>query len=154
MPGGMMTSHSDIPDYGAAMMEQPPGPSVILTINGFSMPPSANSIWRVVGRGKVARSAQYRQWLDRNAWLIRSEAGQQRFLVPEGTPFEVAVVARMDRRRDLDNIFKALLDCFRHSGITPDDRYCDRIQAIRDHARAAENSLRVSILYQESSDGN
>jgi crossover junction endodeoxyribonuclease RusA len=93
----------------------------------FPMPPSANRIWRVA-RNRVHKSAEYREWLDESAVLVKRQGVPTE---PIGYPVSVEiVVGRPDRRkRDLDNRLKPALDLMQHARILADDSLVHRINA-------------------------
>jgi Holliday junction resolvase RusA-like endonuclease len=88
-------------------------------------PPSVNSAWvNVAGKGR-ARSAKYCAWLRETGWTIRAAripkiTGHVAIRIRAGVP---------DRRRDLDNIVKPLLDALTTFGVIEDDRFAHRIAA-------------------------
>jgi crossover junction endodeoxyribonuclease RusA len=86
-------------------------------------PPSANKIWRnlvIRGTGRTVLSAQGRAYRDTVARIVM-ESTIARTL--EGADLRVSVEAFPPdrRRRDLDNIAKALLDALTHAGVWADD---------------------------------
>jgi crossover junction endodeoxyribonuclease RusA len=93
----------------------------------FEFPPSTNNLWiPVKGRGLV-KTKEYRAWQDANAWIIRQQIG----LVKIDGPFEVRFAfQRPDRRkRDLDNLLKASLDCIVNARVVHDDHLCQKLTA-------------------------
>ena len=84
-------------------------------------PPSVNTYWRRVN-GKTLISAKGRAYAAQVAWMTRRSA---RF--PAGIRAAVVVEAFMpDRRmRDLDNLFKSLLDALVKAGVLVDDSVID-----------------------------
>ena len=92
-------------------------------------PPSANALF-VVRDGKRVKTGQYRKWLFDAAVIYRGSSGWWG-RIPEETPLYVLILAAIDRRRDLDNIIKPLLDSLQKAGVIPDDRWVDEIRAER-----------------------
>lgn len=87
-------------------------------------PPSVNNLFiNVPGRGRI-RSPKYRAWQSEAGWRLRL----QRALPIKG-PVTVEIVAiRPDaRRRDIDNLSKAICDLLVANNIIEDDRMVDRI---------------------------
>lgn len=96
-------------------------------------PPSINAYWRNVG-GRVLISANGRRYRRAvgDAVLLGIGAGQ---IAAEPLPGRLAVLveaAPPDRRkRDLDNITKALLDALTHAGVWLDDSQIDDLRIVR-----------------------
>lgn len=89
-------------------------------------PPSTNKIW-TVSAGRMVRRKAYRRWMDEAVLLLRHG-------LPEivGKPsIAVHIEANLDRRRDLDNVIKPILDALTKAGRIPDDRYIDHIEITR-----------------------
>lgn len=97
--------------------------SVVLTL---PFPPSVNNLFfNVAGRGRVP-TPRYAEWLNEAAWII-AEARPGRV----GGRFEAhLLVGRPDnRRRDLDNLFKPVLDCAVKNRLVTDDSLAEKITA-------------------------
>lgn len=111
----------------------------ILTVT-LPYPPSANRMWRHVGK-KVLRSAEYEQWRRTSSAIIRMETRGKSL---EG-PYAMTVhVGRPDRRRrDIDNLVKPVGDVMVLAGAVEDDCNCQRVEA----AWAADvTGVRVTIV--------
>lgn len=80
-------------------------------------PPSANRLWRTV-KGRMIRSAEYREWLTSAGWILKSQRPQ-----PVKGPYRLTVVlVRPDqRRRDQDNLLKPISDLMKVCGVIEDD---------------------------------
>lgn len=95
------------------------------------MPPSVNSLYRnVPGAGRV-KTKEYKTWAHEAQWMLvaqRNQKGKHRCI--EG-PVEVHVRAYRpgNKRRDLDNILKALLDLLTNSKTIQDDSQVVAIRA-------------------------
>jgi crossover junction endodeoxyribonuclease RusA len=91
------------------------------------LPPSVNRLWRTSKGGIMYRSDEYMQWRKVAMWEAAAQAKGARI---EGL-FKVTLrVARPDRRRrDLDNLLKAVLDAVDQAGLVRDDADCDWIDA-------------------------
>lgn len=91
------------------------------------VPPSANHLWRVVltrkGNAAVARKDAYVSWIESATIRLRLD-------MPKVEPADYPVAVRItvlrgkgwDRRRDLDNCVKAILDALRKAERIEDDR--------------------------------
>lgn len=90
-------------------------------------PPTVNTYWRRVG-GKTLISQKGRVYAAQVAWMTRRAA---RF--PAGKRAAVVVEAYMPdkRNRDLDNLFKALLDSLVKAGVLVDDSVIDDLRIVR-----------------------
>lgn len=87
-------------------------------------PPSVNRLWRAIpGRG-VIKSKVYREWLEKNLWIIR---GQTRDKIEGKFTIEIEATRPDRRKRDLDNIVKPLLDCIVQAGVANDDSLCEML---------------------------
>ena len=95
----------------------------------YHAPPSANAIYRI-SRKSVHKSVEYNYWLTRTVPAIRLNF--KRVSIPPKTPISVCLRANLDRRRDLDNILKPILDCLQMADVIPNDNYVDFIDLRRD----------------------
>lgn len=91
-------------------------------------PPSVNTYWRHPSRGPLAGrhliSARGRAYRDE----VQLAVFEQRAVHGLEGELRVAVVAHPPdrRRRDLDNLAKALLDAIAHAGVVDDDsQFCE-----------------------------
>lgn len=106
------------------MPESPTSRTLEITL---PWPPSANHYWRHVGsRVLISREGrQYRKAVCAALWL-HPPIGQLDLL--EGRLEVIIKVYPPDcRRRDLDNLAKALLDALEHAGAYKDDSQIDRL---------------------------
>jgi len=86
-------------------------------------PPSMNHYWRSV-RGRNILSRDGREYRAR-VQMMGHECMSCRVQV-------VAVAYMPDRRRrDLDNLWKCLLDSLMHAAVLEDDSQCDRLEIVR-----------------------
>ena len=103
--------------------ERPRGEEEFVTLN-LPLPPSVNGAWaNIPGKGRV-RSAPYRRWHK----LAFDEMRLQR---PNKIPGTFAVVinaGRINRRCDIDNRIKPLLDLLKGE-VVEDDSLCQRVSA-------------------------
>lgn len=89
-------------------------------------PPTVNTYWRSIGRGRVIISKEGRQYREMVCALlsgIQPAEGRLRMTIAAVTPDK--------RRRDLDNIPKALLDALKHAGAYEDDSQIDDLRIYR-----------------------
>lgn len=96
-------------------------------------PPSSNTHWRHViaqGRSKTLISAKGRAYRSavRTAAIMARVAGAQ-LDGPLAVTLEASPPDR--RRRDLDNMLKALLDACTHAGLWLDDSQIDDLRIVR-----------------------
>jgi Holliday junction resolvase RusA-like endonuclease len=98
-----------------------------IVIRTLSLPPSVNSAWlNIQGRGRVKSSA-YRLWERESLKAI------DKLYLPAVHP-EAGLVVRLelprpDKRSDLDNRIKPILDLLVASGVIADDRHVLRLSA-------------------------
>ena len=90
-------------------------------------PPSVNHYWRRVG-ARTLISREGRRFRER----VVSILARRRVRLMTG-PLAVRVIAHPPdrRRRDLDNITKALLDALEKGGVYGDDSQIDRLEIVR-----------------------
>ena len=115
-------------------------------------PPSVNTYWRSVvihGRNKVLISEKGRNYRKEVAWTL---AGCKKFTGLVRVEVECWMPDR--RKRDLDNLFKAIGDSLTHAGVWDDDSQVDDLRIFR--ARKDGNLLiggmvkiRIESLGQE-----
>lgn len=94
-------------------------------------PPSINHYWLlrkgggrfITPKGKLFRTAVYAQ-------VLMNVKRRQAFVNGEVVTVKMSIVPPDNRRRDMDNIFKALFDALTYSQIWKDDSQIKRIDAI------------------------
>lgn len=104
------------------------------TIISLPFPPSVNNLFvNLPGRGRV-KTQRYRTWRNAAGWDIRA-AKPEKF----SGPIEVSVTyARPDnRRRDLDNFFKAVADALVEFEVIEDDSQIQKITLAWGEGRGA-----------------
>jgi crossover junction endodeoxyribonuclease RusA len=90
-------------------------------------PPSANHYYRRVGHATLIskEGRRYRQRVVGEALLAGSPRVEGRLSV------RIVASPPDQRRRDLDNLQKSLLDALQHAGVYGDDSQIDRIEVVR-----------------------
>ena len=83
-----------------------------------------------IANNRMFKTAKYNQWIGRTVPLVRLHF-RGRFLKAR-QPAVVKIRANLNRKRDLDNILKPIVDCLQHANIIPNDNYVDYIEMIRD----------------------
>lgn len=91
----------------------------------MDLPPSVNRLWRVGANKKMYRSPEYQSWRNVVMWQLSIQAK----FVQVDTPYKLTIRAvRPDKRkRDLDNIIKALSDILESAGIVKNDSLAHHI---------------------------
>ena len=105
-------------------------------------PPSVNRIWRNFG-GRTILSAigrKYRQ----DVQLAIAQNGSPR-LGSMRVAVTIVVHAPDRRKRDLDNVCKAILDGLQHAGVFDDDSQVDKLLVLRHPSDKTDPRVVVSI---------
>jgi len=91
------------------------------------LPPSVNNLFITVGKRRI-RAPGYTHWAERSGWLLKGQVKPSQHI--EG-PFAISLAfVRPDkRRRDLDNLCKAVIDLAVKNRLVSDDSECQRIEA-------------------------
>lgn len=90
-------------------------------------PPSTNRIWRK-GRGRIYRDQRYIQWLTEAGWAVKSMKPKPEMIVG---PFSAVItLIPPNRRGDMDNRIKVLLDFAQHMRLIENDRLCQSIRVL------------------------
>jgi crossover junction endodeoxyribonuclease RusA len=92
----------------------------------LEFPPSVNRLWRTTGTGGMYRSPKYASWRKIAMMEAKIQAKGKQILEPYKLTLEV--VRPDKRKRDLDNLLKAVSDCLVSVGII-DDSKCEHIEA-------------------------
>lgn len=113
-------------------------------------PPSANSYWRHPTSGRGAgkhliseEGRTYRRLVDDAVEQLRYEGLLSRHPLSTRLSVFLTVSAPDNRRRDLDNLPKALFDALTHSGVWNDDSQIDEIRILR--IASGQSKVRVVI---------
>lgn len=115
-------------------------------------PPTVNTYWRRVGRRTLISAAgrRYRTRV-REALLAHCLLlGQIRRFGRQPLRLEVDVFPPDRRRRDLDNILKALIDALEQAGLFEDD---SQIEALSIHRREIHPEGLVVVVIRAVKDG-
>lgn len=131
-----------VPQSGAKTTASPPPDGAVVTLD-LPWPPSVNHYWRHVG-SRVLISApgrDYRRAVVHHCVIGRVKAARC------NARLGVSVLAYPPdrRRRDIDNIAKALLDAIVHAGVIDDDGVIDRLLVERGEPRGPGGMVRVTI---------
>ena len=103
--------------------------------------PSVNTLWRI-GRGKrMYKSEVYEAWINISHALIKHYK-----IAPILGPYKLTIEAvRPDkRRRDIDNIIKAVSDMIQTTGLIEDDCLCQEVTA-----RWVENGPEMLVIVEK-----
>lgn len=115
-------------------------------------PPSVNSYWRHPTTGKLAgRHLISQEGRTYRALVHKVIAWQYKLSpIPGGSDLAVTLTAYMPdrRRRDLDNILKALLDSIVHAGLIDDDSSIVELHLLKGGVRKG-GECHVSIEVKE-----
>lgn len=98
--------------------------------------PYPPSVWDIyVGWGKTRRqSPEYAKWLKDAGHFIRGKGSE-----PLSVPFSISIaLKRPNKRQDIDNRAKPVLDCLQHYGIIKNDNLCERLTMTWDHGMKEE----------------
>jgi crossover junction endodeoxyribonuclease RusA len=96
----------------------------------LSWPPSVNNYFATVGRRRIV-SAQGKAYREEVFWIVRQQRLNGRFA---GARVGISINAyepKVKRRRDLDNILKAVLDGLTKAGLWDDDVQVDYLRVAR-----------------------
>jgi crossover junction endodeoxyribonuclease RusA len=96
------------------------------TIINLPLPISVNRIWRTGRGGRVYRSPKYQAWRTEAGWELAAQrpariAGPVQVSIAAGKPDR--------RRRDVDNLGKAVLDLLQAHAVIADDSMVTKITA-------------------------
>lgn len=92
-------------------------------------PPTVNTMWRSIGRGRTILGEKGRIYRTEVAARVLTSIGRPML----DCPLSVAIAAYPpdNRRRDLDNLFKSCLDSLAHAGVYADDYQIQRLSIER-----------------------
>jgi crossover junction endodeoxyribonuclease RusA len=92
-------------------------------------PPTVNHYY-TVARGRKILSKKGRDYKERQAWLMKAQ-GVERCADEDWFRVHITACPPDRRRRDLDNILKAVLDCLTEYGAITDDSRIDELSIRR-----------------------
>ena len=111
-------------------------------IYSLPLPPSANSYYRSLGRGRVVISAAGREYR-KTVWALAMQTGQPAYTCR--IVVTVAVTFARTGRMDLDNRLKPLLDALQHARAYDDDSQIDDLRIYRCGAPRPPGDVLVTI---------
>lgn len=94
-------------------------------------PPSVNTYWRSVGRGRVLISERGRAYRQAVALAVRERWPGLRQPTRERLTLSIYACPPDRRARDLDNLPKAILDALTRAGVWQDDSQIDGLAVTR-----------------------
>ncbi len=117
-------------------------------------PPSANSLYRGVSKGKLAgrtllsyKARQFYQDCGRVIALQRLKGSQAQFPIKGRLEVTYSVNPPDRRKRDIGNLEKAVSDALHKCGVIEDDSQIDRLHILRgEPAKGGKLSVRIAVL--------
>lgn len=119
-----------------------------MTTIALPMPPSINRYYRTV-RGRILIAADGRKYRDavaESCLVARSRGELGREPIQGRLAVHVVFTAPDKRRRDLDNVFKGLLDALTHAGVWGDDSQIDDLRIVRGPIQQNAGCVGVRIM--------
>lgn len=92
-------------------------------------PPSVNTYWRNIGRGRTIISERGRQYRDDVVGHVAAHPKAD--MLADRLHVAITLHPPDNRRRDVDNYLKAPLDALTHAGVWADDSQIDRLSVQR-----------------------
>lgn len=116
-------------------------------------PPSLNTYWRSV-RGRVLISAKgrsYRTQVAQTVMVARQSGDVSAWPILQRLAVRIDAAPPDRRKRDLDNITKALLDALTHAGVWLDDSQIDDLRIVRQpHMSGGQVTVTVTPIDNEN----
>lgn len=116
-------------------------------------PPSLNTYWRSV-RGRVLISAKgrsYRTLVAQAIMLARKSGDAAAWPILDRLAVRIDASPPDRRKRDLDNVTKALLDALTHAGVWLDDSQIDDLRIVRQpHTSGGQVLVTVTPIDSEN----
>lgn len=106
-------------------------------------PPTVNTYWRSVS-GRTIISRKGRQYREAVKALVADQCGGATFDGPVSVDLHAHMPDR--RRRDVDNLPKALLDALTHAGVLADDSQVDDLRVRRARDERGELVIRGYVV--------
>ncbi len=120
----------------------------------FPYPPSVNGYWRrVANRTVLSRQARDYRKKVRFLWFCHRTLHPHRELAKASVAVRVVAFPPDRRRRDLDNLLKAVLDAIEAAGIIQDDAQVRRLE-VEWGAPVSGGSVVLTITEFEEDHGN
>lgn len=107
------------------------------------MPPSVNSYYRTF-RGRMLISAKGREYRNEVAGNML-QCDRSKLPFTGRIRVNIAFYPPDKRRRDLDNLYKGLLDALTHAGVWQDDSQIDDLRIVRMAETEAEGMVFVQV---------
>lgn len=111
------------------------------TILKLPYPPSTNKLWRYF-RGRVVLSKEAQMYIKDVGYLV---ARVQPYKKSSRLQAEMIVHAKDNRKRDLDNCFKIVLDSLEKAGIFENDSQFDELTISRGENYPSDSCIIVII---------
>lgn len=109
----------------------------------LQMPPSLNTLYPTVGNRRALSKAG-KAWYAKSLYSIRSQWNKVGFN-KQRVMITIWLTFQDNRRRDIDNVIKPILDCITKSGIWKDDSQVDELRVIRCHYNNTPASAKMMI---------
>jgi crossover junction endodeoxyribonuclease RusA len=106
-------------------------------------PPSVNHYWKANGKRRYI-SPQARQWLEEALWLLK-QARNGRATIRSEVAVRIVAYPPDRKKRDLDNLLKALLDALKKAEVIGDDHQVADLHMKR---RASEKPGKVQVVVE------
>lgn len=91
------------------------------------MPPSVNRIWRRKGGGGMYLAKEYQDWIKQADGFLLAQKRELKGSAIKG-PFELRLtISDRDRRGDLDNRLKTILDFCQRVNLISNDKHAEKI---------------------------
>ena len=95
----------------------------------MASPPSSNNLYRNIPNVGRAKTSAYKGW--QKTEIQGARLASRGVRMPERAPLAVEIRAGIDRRRDIDNCAKPVIDTLQASRVIADDRWVDRLLLLR-----------------------
>ena len=104
--------------------------STLFRLELAGLPPSVNQMYRTGRQGQRYKRPEVEEWQDEVAKQLREAWGDKRPFVGE-VLLKIEFSVKTNRRWDVDNRLKALIDCLELGGVIHDDAQVAGINAKR-----------------------